>query len=872
MHRRWLVLAATGLLTACSLHTENRSSKEAGGARPSGQPLVETDAPPAPKAGRVTAVEATLDDLIPTEPKKGSGKDAEGIESDLTEDEILALEAIAKRLPPSERIDVLEKDDHGPLAPTTVQGFDAIDASQCCAGATLNPPDPEMAAGPGHLIAVVNSSIRIFDTSGTSLFGPTNLETFFSPVGAGCTIFAFDPNALYDERENRYIVAADGNGSHYCVAVSQTGNPLGAWNFYAFPVNVGGAFFDFPHAGVGRDAIYLGGNMFNPGFTEARVWAFDKAAMYAGSATAFVSHGIGTNATPQPINLHGAAVGTWPNAGPHHIVTSRGGFSNPTQFGLWSWDDPFGLDLLVDLTTLDLGAVHGVPVGFPVDAQQSGGGNIQTNDNRPLDFEYRNGSGYFTNQVSCNPGAGTVNCIQWAEVDLAGTTVVQAGVFSSNGDYRYYPDLAVNHCGDVAVGYSRSNATSFPGVWMTGRETDDPLGTMQAEVMLRNGDTTMNSPSRWGDYTGMTISPDGLTFYYLGEYAKNLGGVNWGTWIGAGKFFGCPAPYWTHVTGNGGSGQMYWWFIGNDDRYVSGDFDGDGDDDLLAINPVNGWHHTMSWTGSGWQWIEGNGSGQIGLWFTNPTDHYVAGDFDGDGKDELLAINPANGWHHTIRYTGGAWQWISGGGTGQIGLWFINTPDHYLTGDFDGDGKDELLALNPSNGWHHTMSFMGTTWQWLGGGGTGQIALWFLDPDDWYQTGDYDGDGKDELLALNPNGWHHTMRLSGTAWQWFQGGGSGQIGLWFVNAPDRYVSGDFDGDGAANLLSINPSNGWSHTSRFAAGANVWQWMAGNAGAGQMAYWIFGAQDRHIPGDYDGDGKVEVLQVNPNGWWHVDQYP
>ena len=47
------------------------------------------------------------------------------------------------------------------------------------------------------------------------------------------------------------------------------------------------------------------------------------------------------------------------------------------------------------------------------------------------------------------------------------------------------------------------------------------------------------SPLRWGDYTEMTIDPDGTTFWYLGEYSKS--GVtdpqtNWGTYIGAFEF------------------------------------------------------------------------------------------------------------------------------------------------------------------------------------------------------------------------------------------------------------------------------------------------------------------------------------------------
>ena len=69
-----------------------------------------------------------------------------------------------------------------------------------------------------------------------------------------------------------------------------------------------------------------------------------------------------------------------------------------------------------------------------------------------------------------------------AEIDLAAASVIQAGVFGSDGDYRYFPDIAANQCGDAAVGYTKSNASIFPSVWATGRNNNDPLGSMQAEM------------------------------------------------------------------------------------------------------------------------------------------------------------------------------------------------------------------------------------------------------------------------------------------------------------------------------------------------------------------------------------------------------
>ena len=148
--------------------------------------------------------------------------------------------------------------------------------------------------------------------------------------------------------------------------------------------------------------------------------------------------------------------------------------------------------------------------------------------------------------IGCNPGSGTVNCVRWAQINPATATVLDAGVYSSNGEYRQFPDLAVNHCDDMAIGYTKSSSSIFPSIFVTGRENTDPAGTLQAEVQLKAGEISYTSfetsaPRRWGDYTEMTIDPDGLTFWYLGEYSKDTGTTQgrWGTYIGSYSFSSC---------------------------------------------------------------------------------------------------------------------------------------------------------------------------------------------------------------------------------------------------------------------------------------------------------------------------------------------
>ncbi|MCB8976246.1 MAG: DNRLRE domain-containing protein [Ardenticatenaceae bacterium] len=452
-----------------------------------------------------------------------------------------ALRTASAQLLPSEAIQ--EPNGPSPLTPALGVNFDSMDYTECCGGGGNVPPDPELTVGPNHIIAVVNVALEIYDKSGNSLVGPTTFSSFLS-ANPNCT-GVFDPNAIYDESADRYILGIDSDGTGYCLAVSQTGDPTGAWNIYHYTTASGNQFFDYPHAGVGRDAIYMGANMFTSVFLDSRVYAFDKQAMYAGQPAASVVRNLGNNEdTPQPMNLHGWNQGTWPTSGPHYIVTETG--YDGANHTVWAWNDPFGANTFTAVGSFNLNTATGVTAGLPLSSVQSGGGTLDGGDWRPLDFEYRNGFGWTTMTIACNPGGGTVNCIRWAQIDLATASVVQAGVLSSSGTYRFHPDLAVNHCNDMTVGYTRSSSSTFPSIYYAGRQGTDPLNTLQAETQIKAGEITYTSfesfpPRRWGDYTGMTIDPDGKTFWYLGEYSKNTGTSQgrWGTYIASMSYASC---------------------------------------------------------------------------------------------------------------------------------------------------------------------------------------------------------------------------------------------------------------------------------------------------------------------------------------------
>ena len=422
-------------------------------------------------------------------------------------------------------------------------GFEGPDISQCCGNSASVPPDTHMAAGPNHVIATVNTAIGIYSKQGMLLNGPVLSDTFFGI--ANCN-GSFDPSVEYDEGADRFIINYDAAPNN-CIAVSQTGDPTGAWNVYSFNTvaDPNNDFFDYPHIGVGDQAIYLGANIFigANGFA-GRVWAINKTQMYAGQPlTAPVPHDLldagNPTGTPTPMVLHGS-----PSApGTVYIVADDVNFSGDT-FAIWQWTDPTGVTGPTLVGNADLAAATGVSASFPIDQTQLGTAlPIQANDVRTLDAEWRNGYLWLTHQMSCNVGAGPQGCARWAQVDPSNAGVVQAGVVTIFGKFVSFPNLAVDANDNMALGFTVMGPSKRPSVYVAGRSALDPPGTLRDAVEVRRGDTIYAAfdtpPQRWGDYSGMAADPDGQHLWYLGEYSKggmpspyvpnNFG--NWGTYI-----------------------------------------------------------------------------------------------------------------------------------------------------------------------------------------------------------------------------------------------------------------------------------------------------------------------------------------------------
>ncbi|MGH9776547.1 MAG: hypothetical protein ACRD50_16570 [Candidatus Acidiferrales bacterium] len=408
------------------------------------------------------------------------------------------------------------------------------------------PPDTNGAVGATQFVEWVNEEFAVYNkTNGSLIFGPAGGNTLWSGFGGGCqTNNDGDPIAQYDKANNRWVMSQFSVSTTpflQCVAVSTTSDATGTWNRYSFQQPY---FNDYPKMGIWPDAYYESFNMFQGNnFVGGRACAFDGAAMRAGNT-----------ATQQCFQLSSSFGGllpsdvdgkTAPPAGePAFFVAFD---NNEASLDLWS--------LHVDFVTPANTTFSG-PVNLPVSAFSAacGGGTCipQSGTSQQLDslgdrimyrLAYRNFGDHESLLVNHSITAGSSVGVRWYELRSPNSnpSVFQSGTFAPDSNYRWMASLAMDQAGDMALGYSVSSSSMHPAIRYTGRVPTDPLGTMESEATILQGNGSQNGGlTRWGDYTSMSVDPvDDCTFWYSNEYLPSNGSFNWATHIASFKFPGC---------------------------------------------------------------------------------------------------------------------------------------------------------------------------------------------------------------------------------------------------------------------------------------------------------------------------------------------
>jgi hypothetical protein len=267
--------------------------------------------------------------------------------------------------------------------------------------------------------------------------------------------------------------------------------------------------------------------------------------------------------------------------------------------------------------------------------------------------------------------------------------------------------------------------------------------------------------------------------------------------------------------------------------YVSGDFNGDGKTDLIITTPNGSW----------WYYSNGDGTWNNAYTRTDLTLGNVAyspGDFDGDGKTDLIIGTASGSW------------WYYSTGTGTWDIEGVNTTPTFqmgrrkiTVGDFDGDGKDDFIVTatvdtpSPGSFWYYSTGRN----SWYQAYARSDLPWGVAD----FVVGDFNGDGRKDVVISTPNGswWYYSTSTRGV----------------FNNAYTRddlkrgaveFTPADLNGDGKTDLVITNNAGSWWY---YSTGTGTWSnpppWT--DAQFGLVTF---------FPGDFDGDGKADLIATMP----------
>jgi RHS repeat-associated protein len=284
-------------------------------------------------------------------------------------------------------------------------------------------------------------------------------------------------------------------------------------------------------------------------------------------------------------------------------------------------------------------------------------------------------------------------------------------------------------------------------------------------------------------------------------------------------------------------------------KYTPGDFNGDGKTDLIITTD----------SGSVWQINTGTGCGYQAYQIQYSNSSYTLGnvqftpaDLNGDGRTDVIATTSAGSYWLLSNGTGNSYRQVQAHSRSDLSLGKVQ----FTTGDFNGDGKTDIIATTASGSYWYHSSGTGNSYQIYYANLRADLHLGEVQ----FTPGDFNGDGKTDLIYTTSAGSY-----------WYISDGNDQpyhayspyyrVDLTYGKV--QYIPGDFNGDGKTDLV-VSTSQG-----------SYWYISTGNGGPYTYPYSRSDLRLGEIkinPGDFNGDGKTDLLVSNSSGSvWYISKW-
>lgn len=452
----------------------------------------------------------------------------------------------------------------GPAAPLSVQTgspVEVIEASPPDVRVGFNgvvaesssslPPDTHIAVGPGlgtqgRVVMVTNHNFQIWDKLGNVIAGPTWIRDVVPFQLAA----PFDPKVLYDQHSGRFFIvtleAQNSVESRIHIAVSNSGVPNNLTTDWTMFSALAGVTFgnkdtwsDYPSIGTDADSLFITVNLFPDGggfFAGVKIRVFDKAQLIAGTQSfndIDIDFDVIPLGTAQPAHVYGST-----DSGGFYLISRL----TPDFYRMLHITGAPAAPVMTQ-------AVRQWTAGaFPINTnaeQQGSSVRLDTLSTRAMNAVYRDGHIWVC--MTADPDGDTRTEVVWQDIATNGgptnTSITQWGFINGTGTnpWTYMPSINVNDAGAVAIGYTQSSLTEFPGVYYITRDSTEPSDpfTTPTVALLGPGfyDSRFEGDSsrdeRWGDYSATVVDPTDDCFWIANEFSieSAVGASAWGTYI-----------------------------------------------------------------------------------------------------------------------------------------------------------------------------------------------------------------------------------------------------------------------------------------------------------------------------------------------------
>jgi len=405
------------------------------------------------------------------------------------------------------------------------------------------PPDPHLAVGPNHVIAVVNSQIRIYDKEGNTLKN-ISAGAWFAPVSPN---ESGDPQVIYDHFANRWFLLYMGlnmssQQASNLIAYSDDENPIGDWYIYELDTKKHGTvnsntLGDYPQVGFDEEAIYIMTRLFGfgGGLFGNKIRILDKSQLYASNGgrvdwtdiwnmhrPAAGSSGDGLDLI-HPVYSYTAGSGAW-------FVWSAYGGAN--YYSVFKILNPLSSSPRIRGKVVMISPGYGYT---PPAGQLGGGTPLETNGSAmrvaPV---LRDGLIYAAHSISNSTNSSYASA-KYFIFNTNTLMIDEQAELGAIGYYYFYPTITADIDHNIGLTFSRSATTEYAGAFYSSKLVGDPPG-LEPSQPLAEGQANyqlIQAPNRnrWGDYLGICIDPENFyDIWMLSEYAAATNA--WGTWIG----------------------------------------------------------------------------------------------------------------------------------------------------------------------------------------------------------------------------------------------------------------------------------------------------------------------------------------------------